>query len=61
MTSLHLDEISQACTACFFFTSDIELNDGKLRLDLRCDQQVSGFPNVIECTQTLLLEAADEI
>ncbi len=61
MTSLHMDEIPQACAACFFFTVDIEFNDGKLRLDQRCDQKVSGFPNVLECTHTLLLEAADEI
>ena len=61
MTSLHIDEISQACAACFFFTFDIEFNDGKLHLDQRCDQKVSGFPYVLGCTHTLLLEAADEI
>jgi hypothetical protein len=61
MTSLLIDEISQACAACFFFTVEIEFNDGKLRLDQRCDQKVPGFPNVLECTHTLLLEAADEI
>lgn len=54
-------QISQACAACFFFTVDIDFNDGKLRLDQRCDQQVPEFPNVLECTHTLLLEAADEI
>ena len=54
-------QISQACAACFFFTVDIDFNDGKLRLDQRCDQQVPEFPNVLECTHNLLLEAADEI
>lgn len=61
MALLDVDQISQACAACFFLTTEIEFNDGKLRLAQKCDQQVAGFPNVLECAQTLQLEAPDEI
>ena len=55
MSQPNLDEISQDCAACFFFSMEIDFIDGDMKVSLACDQNVIGFPAPKECAKNLVL------
>lgn len=60
MTKPTLAELSGECAMCLFFNSSVEFTDGRLHIEVACEQYAANFPSAHNCPHNLVLNYADE-
>jgi hypothetical protein len=60
MTKPTLAELSRECATCLFFNSSIGFTDGRLHIEVACEQYAAAFPGAHDCPHNLVLDYADE-